>query len=76
MENEIDSLLFIEIIQTEGVQLLRIEEEYIPEIIYVFKGLTGKKVIINATDEYISKVTASKYLSQLGLSSLIERGLL
>lgn len=77
MGNEIDTSLFLEIIQSEeGIYLLRIEESYLPEILYVFKGLAGKKVTINATEEYISKVVAIHYLNQLGLSYLLERGLL
>lgn len=77
MENEeIDTLLFIEIVQTEGVRLLWLEEDYLPDINYVFQGLNGKKVIINASDEYLSKQTARMYLIRLGLASLIERGLI
>lgn len=69
---DIDTHLFLEIVQSEGVTFLSRHETDGVTIEY-YHGLNGRKVQICVTDEYITNRTAKAYLRQLGLEDLIER---
>ena len=69
---EIDTHLFLEIIQTEGVMLLY-RDDLDGITIEYYHGLNGRKVGICVTDEYLTSRTAKSHLRQLGLDDLIER---
>ena len=70
--HDIDTHLFLEIIQNEGV-LFMYREEIDGVHIEYYHGLTGKKVGICVSDEFITNRTAKAHLKQLGLESLIDR---
>lgn len=74
MEQTIDTHLFIDIILSEGVMLLR-EITIEDDIIGYYHGINGRKVQICTSDEFITHMTAKAHLIQLGLASLIDRGL-
>lgn len=72
MFETIDTHLFLEIIQSEGVQLLyRDENEGIFNEYY--HGLNGKKVCICVSDEFLTARIAKINLRQLGLEDLVDR---
>jgi hypothetical protein len=73
MKGEIDTHLFLEIIQSEGVNLMYGETTEHGERVEFFHGLSGKKVLIIVSDEFITERTAKAYLRQLGLDDLVER---
>ncbi len=72
MFETIDTHLFLDIIQSEGVSFLYREKIEDVHIEY-YHGLNGKKVQICSSDEYITSRTAKAYLRQLGLDDLIDR---
>lgn len=71
--NSIDTLLFVEIIQTEGAMLLPPQIQIEDDIFEYYHGPSGKRVQICTTEECIDINTACAYLRQLGMSDLIER---
>lgn len=67
----IDTHLFIEIIESEGVERMFEEEIDNVRIIY-FKALKGNTIIaICTSDEFISNRTAKSLLRELGIDNLI-----
>lgn len=74
MEETIDTHLFIDIIVSEGAQFLS-DESINGDVIEYYHGLNGRKIPICVSDEFITSNVAKGYLFQLGLASLIDRGL-
>lgn len=68
-----DTHLFIEIILSEGAQLIPPVVEIDGVHIEYYMGPSGYKVPFCIEDEYLSVNACKMYLDQLGLASLIER---
>lgn len=63
--------LFIDTIINEGAQQLYVSEIDNFQSIF-FEGKNGKKVQILSSKEYIPKIVVHSYLTQLGMSDLIQ----
>jgi hypothetical protein len=74
MEKTIDTHLFIDIILSEGCTLLY-SHEIDDECFEYYHGINGRKICICTNDEFLTYHSAIEILYQLGLGSLIQRGL-
>ncbi len=72
MKGEIDTNLFVEIIQTDGVTFLHSDIIDGDRIEY-YHGPSGKKVPITMSDEFLTERNAKSLLRQLGMEDLADR---
>lgn len=73
---EIDSTIFIEIINDAGAVLLYVDDRYLESegtVIDWYQGLNGRKVPIISTQEYYSCKAAKAILIDLGLGFIIDQ---
>lgn len=70
--DSLDTHLFLEIILSEGAELLYSSNNYDTSVEY-YTGPSGSRVLICVSDEEISANTCKFYLDQLGLARLIDR---
>lgn len=69
--NEIDTLLFIDIIQDNGAHGPYDCREVDGDRFEAYIGVNGNKVQICSSDEFLTKTVANEYCRQLGLNHLI-----
>lgn len=72
MEFSQDTLLFCEVLETEGARLLHVVDED-GETIHCYAGPVSGYAQICVSEEFIYNRTAQRILVDLGMSSLIER---